>query len=189
MDLRVTHNGNRLYSNLGAASAGTYAGEEDTVNNVEKTTIPSSTLSAGDSIAIVVSTENGLAGFDNQKFALVITGNILVGTTYVPSNASTSSDTFVSGSIIGAIAAGLVCLCCACGGFIYSVYRLHMHRQRDRRLIDGLFNAGPNLFTAGQSVMHSVSAKFPVSTSAVSGVELTTQPKTSNLPPLRGLHM
>jgi len=78
LDLRVTHNGKRLYSNFGAAETGTYAGEEDTQNNVEKTTIASSTLSVGESIAVVVTTDSGLAGDDSQKFALVVTGNVVV---------------------------------------------------------------------------------------------------------------
>jgi len=78
LDLRVTHNSKRLYSNFGAAETGTYAGEEDTQNNVEKTTIASSTLSVGESIAVVVTTNSGLAGDDSQKFALVVTGNVVV---------------------------------------------------------------------------------------------------------------
>jgi hypothetical protein len=95
LDLRVTHNGNRLYSNFGAASSGTYAGEEDTQNNVEKTTIASSTLSVGDSIAVVVTTESGLAAYDSQKFALVITGSIVSHSpTQTPTLEPTSEDTF-----------------------------------------------------------------------------------------------
>jgi len=80
LDLRVTHNGNRLYSNFGAASSGTYAGEEDTQNNVEKTTIALSALSVGDIVVVVVATDSGLAWFDNQNFALVVTGNVVVST-------------------------------------------------------------------------------------------------------------
>ena len=95
MDLRVTHSGNRLYSNFGAASSGTYAREEDTQNNVEKTTIATNALSAGDILVVVVTTDNGLAWSDDQKFALVVTGNIernspTLSTTVMP----TSEDTF-----------------------------------------------------------------------------------------------
>ena len=80
LDLRVTHNSNRLYSNFGAASSGTYAGEEDTQNNVEKTTVASSALSVGDIVVVVVATDSGLAGFDYQNFALAVTGNVIVST-------------------------------------------------------------------------------------------------------------
>ena len=101
LDLRVTHNGNRLYSNFGAASLGTYAGAEDTMNNVEKTTIASSALSAGDKIIVTVTTDSGLAADDSQKFALVVTGNVESHfPTPNPTQEPTSDDTFtVSASL------------------------------------------------------------------------------------------
>jgi len=92
LDLRVTHNGNRLYSNFGAAASGTYAGEEDTQNNVEKTTLASSVLSVGDSIIINVTTDNGLAAYNSQKFALVVTGNLEFQFTIHPTLSPTRED-------------------------------------------------------------------------------------------------
>lgn len=88
LDLRVIHAGTRLYSNFGAASTGAYAGQEDTKNSVEKITIDTSSLNAGDTIEVVVATDSGLANYDSQSFALVVTGNLLK--IHSPSPASTT---------------------------------------------------------------------------------------------------
>lgn len=91
LDLRVTHAGTRLYSNFGAASSGAYAGQEDTKNSVEKVTIDTSALTAGETVEVVVATDSGLANYDFQSFALVITGNLLKSNSPPPAPTSRPS--------------------------------------------------------------------------------------------------
>lgn len=160
LDLRVTHNGNRLYSNFGAAESGTYAGEEDTLNNVEKTTISSSALSVGDNIVVVVATDSGLAGFDNQKFALVVTGNVTLA--FQPTEASVDSDSSLY-IIIGAVVAGLI-VCLFGAGMIVKLY------------LDRLTASSGEDSTGQLSPPYASTAQSTASSSNGSAVEFTTLP-------------
>jgi hypothetical protein len=75
LDLVVKHQGVQLYPNFGAASNGTFSGQEDDVNNVEVVSISLSDLTVGDTVVVAVAA-NGLAYADTQKFALVVTGGL-----------------------------------------------------------------------------------------------------------------
>ena len=80
----------RLYSNFGAASVGTYSGQADVLNNVEKVTIETSSLSVGQAIEVKVVT-NGLSYATTQKFAVVVTGRLTQDATDVPIPSPTSA--------------------------------------------------------------------------------------------------
>ena len=170
LDLRVTHNGNRLYSNFGAAKTGTYAGEEDTINNVEKTTIASSALSVGDSIAVVVTTDSGLAGATSQKFALVVTGNVALG--IQPTDASVDSDSSLH-VIIGAVVAGLLVFFCG-AGMMLKLY------------LDRLKVASGGDLTGQLSATHASSTQPIASLNKGSDMELMAPPRTTS--PLRQVY-
>ena len=88
LDLEVTHKGTRLFPNFGAASAGTYSGLVDTLNNVEKITIATSSLTVGDTILVKV-VANGLSYAASQRAAVVLTGNVDVSD--APSSSPTIS--------------------------------------------------------------------------------------------------
>ena len=75
LDLKLFQSGTQVYSNFGGATAGSYSGEYDTVNNVEKITLEAGSLTQGEIIDVEVVT-NGLSYADRQKFAVVITGNL-----------------------------------------------------------------------------------------------------------------
>jgi hypothetical protein len=76
LDLHVYVSGVRKYSNFGGStSGGTYAGTEDTLNNVEKISLAAGEFEVGDEIAVVVQS-HGLPFAGNQAFALVVTGNL-----------------------------------------------------------------------------------------------------------------
>ena len=76
LDLSVSYDGTRYFPNFGAASTGTYAGQRDTVNNVEKITIPAAHLTNGRSLTVAVKT-NGLSYAATQAFAVVVTGGVV----------------------------------------------------------------------------------------------------------------
>ena len=94
LDLVVLNGGTRVYANFGAALNGMYARQEDTVNTVEKVTIPTESLVVGSQIVVQVKTKS-LSYASTQKFAVVVTGN-LGGhplPTSQPSLAPTAADT------------------------------------------------------------------------------------------------
>ena len=82
LDLEVSLNGARVYSNWGGASGGSESGVADSKNNVERVVLASGVLAAGNCIDVKVTT-GGLSYADNQTFSLVVTGNLTEGGHFV----------------------------------------------------------------------------------------------------------
>ena len=76
LDLQVYVAGERKYSNFGGSTTGgIYTNTEDTMNNVEKISLPVGDFQVGDEILVVVQS-HGLSFAANQTWALAITGNL-----------------------------------------------------------------------------------------------------------------
>jgi hypothetical protein len=91
LDLQVYVAGVRKYSNFGGSTTGgLYADTEDTLNNVEKISLPVGDFQVGDKILVVVQS-HGLSFAANQTWALAITGNL--ETSDVPTSAPSLSPT------------------------------------------------------------------------------------------------
>ena len=72
LDLVVTVGGTRVFANFGAGT-GTYAGQEDTANNVEKVTVFPASMNLNDVVLVTV-VSHGLPYASTQKFSVVVTG-------------------------------------------------------------------------------------------------------------------
>ena len=78
LDLQVYVAGKRKYSNFGGSTTGgIYADTEDTLNNVEKISLPVGDFQVGDEILVVVQS-HGLSFAASQTWALAITGNLVI---------------------------------------------------------------------------------------------------------------
>jgi hypothetical protein len=194
LDLRVTHAGTRLFSNFGAASIGLYAGQEDTKNNVEKITIDTSSLTIGDSVTVVVATDSGLAGFDFQSFALVVTGNMLKTNfpSPEPSFAPTASDTItVSVALTMTTTQGTIStsesntlkatIAATAGVASYDVkkFSVTITSRRRRLLASYTWSIAFDIVTELSSTSSSSSATFVTSVSSALGANLASAVQTS----------
>ena len=76
LDLVVTLNGQRVFSNFGAAPEGRFSGQEDDLNTVEKVYLERFSLGPSDVVAVSVVAAGGLSAADAQRFSVVATGRL-----------------------------------------------------------------------------------------------------------------